>query len=83
MGAAGTSVPRPGVLDPCQGFPQLIRLNVRGKVIQNSTINLFLSCAGTVLFQFYHQSFRSGDKSLMDYFPSSKVSSSNSFFTLS
>ena len=28
MGASGTSVPYPGILDPCQGFPQFIRLHV-------------------------------------------------------
>ena len=27
MGTTGTSVPRPRVLDPCQGFPQFMRLN--------------------------------------------------------
>ena len=59
MGATGTSVPRPGVLDPCQGFPSSSNLisaiikniffSIGGKAVQNLTVN-FLSRRGyTVL----------------------------------
>ena len=95
MGAAGTSIPRPRVLDPYQSFPQFIRLNVchhrkhflfnierEGKAIQNSTF--FVCRTDAVLFEFHHEGFRSGDivpDGLFSYI--SNVSSSNFFFALS
>ena len=74
MGAAGISVHRPRVLNPCQGFPQFIRLNVchhpkhfflniknRGNAIQDSTVNFLFSRTDAILFQFHHSGCRSGD----------------------
>ena len=67
MGAVGTSVARPRVLDPSHGFPQFIGVSVcyqqkhlfldikiRGKVIQNAAVCFFFSGAHIVLFSFYH-----------------------------
>ena len=96
MGLAGTSFPRPLILDPRQGFPQFMRLSIcynqkyflfdikiRGKAIQDSTVNLLFRCSNAVLSSFITKAFSLATKSLVDSFTIAKVSSLNFFFTLS
>ena len=78
MGTAGTSVPRSGVLDPCQGCPQFIRVIVchyqkhflfkiesEGKANQDSTIVVvvYLTLTDPLRIQPWSQDRRNQTKS--------------------